>query len=114
MIEIANMRFDASVERRDGEVGTLINGIKCTDDIVAGIRDAKELKEITISLDGKESVLSLYNLIEWKSIENVGSGILFKWQTYRTTDIEQIKQDNEDLTQALLELAEIVGGDANG
>jgi hypothetical protein len=47
-------------------------------------------------------------------MERIGNNLKILWQTYVLNEVESIRQDNEDLTQAVLELAQIVGGEANG
>ena len=111
MVEIAGRKIDTVVDLRDEEVSVFAPGLTLTEDDILEIRNAKEIREYATTAAGDENLTKMYNLIVWKSVENVGGSIRFRWQTYRTTDINQLKQDNEDLTQAVLELAQIVGGD---
>ena len=74
------------------------------------IKNAETLERLNMNYGEEIGVLATYHLIEWKKVEKVRYGIKFAWQTYSATDMEQLKQDNEDLTAALLELAAIVGG----
>ena len=78
-----------------------------------------DLKRATLmqaytSIDKVETLIAEYNLVSWKSVEKTGRGYRFVWYTYKPADIESLRQDNEDLTEALLELAAIVGGGENG
>lgn len=82
-----------------------------TNDELLAIKDAQLLEELNVEYGEITGVKAVYALYGWQGFEKIWGGTRIRWQTYRTTDIEQIKQDNEDLTQALLELAQIVGGD---
>ena len=80
-----------------------------SDEELLSLRSAALLEELEVNYGKVGGVIATYNLVGWKAIEN-RNGLRVRWQTYRTTDLEALKQENEDLTQALLELAEIVGG----
>lgn len=84
------------------------------EETLIALKNATLLEDLEVDYGEIKGVRGTYQLFGWRKIENVRDGVRISWQTYRTTDIEQIKQDNEDLTQAVLELAQIVGGDANG
>ena len=118
MIEIAGFRFDTFVSYSPSDTGVdiviAIDESALDDEKIRAILDAKTIKEIAADLDGNESVITIYNLVAWRSIERSGRNLVFRWQTYSTTELEQLRQDNEDLTEALLELAAIVGGGENG
>lgn len=88
--------------------------VTLTDEEMLEIRDASLIEEIAVDYGEPGEAIASYNLVGWISVSKVWDGIHFMWQTYRSTDINQIKQDNEDLTQAVLELAAIIGGGANG
>lgn len=80
------------------------------EDTLIMLKNATLLEDLIVEYGEVKGVRGTYQLFGWRKIENVRDGLTISWQTYRTTDIEKLKQDNEDLTQALLELAEIVGG----
>lgn len=115
MIRIAGKTFDCPINYFAGEQNadieiTLPTDVKLTDDEILSLKNATLLEELEVNYGEVKGVLGSYNLVGWKAVENTWNGIRFRWQTYRTTDLEALKQENEDLTQALLELAEIVGG----
>lgn len=85
-----------------------------TSDDIAAIQSAETLEEFALNHGEVGETIGVYHLYTWQSVGKNAGGYRFRWQTYRTTDINQLKQDNEDLTQAVLELAQIVGGDSNG
>lgn len=123
MVRIANRLLDCIVNYSAGEGGADIEiRVKegLTDEDILAIRDAEFLEEMEVNYGEVKDVIGKYVLVGWKSIIKGWDGLRFCWQTYRTTDLDEMKkqlekatQDNEDLTQALLELAEIVGG-SNG
>lgn len=98
VIYCANARGDVSA--------TFTGGL--SDEDISNVLNANEIREL--SNDTGET-LSIYSLVKWRGMEKSGNDLAVLWQTYIHDDIEQIKQDNEDLTQAVLELAQIVGGD---
>lgn len=115
MVRVGGKTFDAFVNYSAGEYGgdielTIPGTLKLTDEELLAIRDAKTLEELDTNFGVINGVRGVYALIGWRAVENTPSGIRIRWQTYRTTDIEQIRQENEDLTQALLDLAERIGG----
>ena len=115
MIRIADMLFEADVDLINETIEvTIPKDYSLTDAQIESLKDAKTLERLEMEYGKEIGVMVTYNLIEWRKVEKVRQGMRFAWQTYRSTDIEQIRQDNEDLTQALLELAEIIGGGANG
>lgn len=73
------------------------------------ITDALNAKEIAV-VDNAGNTLAIYSLIKWRGMEQSGHDLIIFWQTYVLNEVEGIKTDTEDLTAALLELAEIVGG----
>ncbi len=114
MVRIAGLEIEASVVYNAGPSNADIE-IKITggvdDETLNLLKNATELEDLEVDYGEIKGVRGTYQLFGWRKIENVRDGLRISWQTYRTTDIEQIKQDNEDLTQAVLELAQIVGGD---
>ena len=120
MVRIANRLLDCIVNYSAGEDGADIEirvKEELTDEDILAIRDAEFLEEMEVNYGEVKDVIGKYVLVGWKSIIKGWDGLRFCWQTYRTTDLDEMKkqlekatQDNEDLTQALLELAEIVGG----
>lgn len=116
MVRIAGETIDASVLYREGEHGSYIemtvpHSRPLTDEEVVMLRDATMIEELSVNYGEVGEPSAAYSLAGWLGIEKAWDGIHFKWQTYRTTDIEQLRQDNEDLTAALLELAAIIGGE---
>ena len=101
VIYCANTRGDVSA--------TFTGGL--SDEDISNVLNAKEIAELA---NDTGETLSIYSLVKWRGMEKSGNNLVVLWQTYIHDDIEQIKQDNEDLTQAVLELAQIVGGEANG
>lgn len=115
MIRIANMVFDTDAEISGESVETTIpTSAGLTEEQIEAIKNAKLLERLNVNYGDVTGILAAYNLIEWRKVEKVRDGTRFAWQTYRTTDIEQLKQDNEDLTAAVLELAALIGGGNNG
>ena len=74
------------------------------------IQGAIAAKEIASVSDDTGETLGIFALLGWRMMEKVENGLKITWQTYILNETETLKQDNEDLTQALLELADIVGG----
>lgn len=119
MIRIGGMTLNADVSYSAGENGGDIEIVipysaQLTDEQLLSIRDAETLEELDMNFGIANGVRGTYALLGWRSIEKAYNGLRIRWQTYRTTDIEQLKQDNEDLTAALLELAALIGGGNNG
>lgn len=111
MVRIADMRFDADVEYNGETVAVTIPKEKhLTDEQIAAIKNATTLERLDMNYGEEIGVIATYNLIGWKKVEVVRFGTRFVWQTYSLTDMEKLRQENEDLTAALLELAAIVGG----
>ena len=111
MIRIANHTFDAYLNQTNGEIEVLIpNGTSVSDEQLVDIKNSKLLEELVSNFGSEPELIGTYSLVDWMAVERRPNGLIIRWQTYRTTDIDQLKQDNEDLTAALLELAEIVGG----
>ena len=98
----AYYKIDAS-----GEIVADISD-ELSDEQISEIKNATLLQKLD---DRDQSVDGEYRLIGWRFIENTNNGIRVSWQTYVVTDVEQLRQDNEDLTSAILELAAIIGGD---
>lgn len=118
MVRIANRLIDGTVITTDCGSGAAVEltvpvSVPLTDEDMIEIRDASLIEEVAVEYGEPGDVIASYNLFTWISVTKM-NGIHFMWQTYRSTDINQIKQDNEDLTQAVLELAAIIGGGANG
>lgn len=87
------------------------NNIALSDEDIITIKNASMIEQLETNFDVVGDVVATYSLVRWQCVEKRPNGIRFVWQTYLTTDLEQLRQDNEDLTQAVLELAQIVGGD---
>lgn len=115
MLRIAGMLFDTDAEVVNEVVEvTIPKDYVLTDEQVEALKNAKTLERLEMNYGKETGVLATYNLIDWKKVEKSKYGMKFAWQTYSSTDIAQIRQDNEDITQAVLELAAIIGGGANG
>jgi len=84
-------------------------GFQLTDEQILALKSADLLEAFDYNY-GEEHAVATFALCGWKSIENTGRGQKITWQTYRLADIAELRQDNEDLTQAVLELAAIIGG----
>ena len=97
IVYCANTRGDLSA--------TFTGGL--TDAEITVVLNAKEIAEVD---NGTGETLSVYSLIKWRGMEKRGEDLAVLWQTYIHDDVESLKTDNEDLTQAVLELAAIVGG----
>lgn len=86
---------------------------------IGGLEDSEifpilSATEISVIKDDTQETLAVYSLVKWRAMEKVENNLVITWQTYVINELDSIKQDNEDLTQAVLELAEIVGGSNNG
>jgi hypothetical protein len=117
MFKIDGTTFDGYLNYRAGSScadieAKIIGGVD--DETLGRLKDATLLEDLLVEYGEVKKVRGTYQLFGWRRIENAEDGLIISWQTYRTTDIEQMKRDNEDLTQAILELAAIVGGDGNG
>lgn len=121
MVRIAGMVFDAAVDYFMGENADIQLEIpynySLSEAQMKSIRDADVLEELEYSYGQAGEVIGSYSLVGWKKIERTMRGHRFAWQTYRITEVEDLKrklaqaqQENEDLTEAVLELASIVGG----
>ena len=115
MVRISGIELDTFVTYRSGEYGAELevlvpSNISLTDEDIIKLKNAELIEEFEDNFGKIGDVIAEYSAVGWISVEKTPKGIFFRWQTYRTTDLEALKQDNEDLTQALLELAEIVGG----
>lgn len=97
IVYCANSRGDLSATFTGGLI----------DEDITSVLNATEITEIA---NDTGETLGVYSLVKWRGMEKSGMDLVVLWQTYVLDDINQVKQDNEDLTQALLELAEIVGG----
>ena len=105
MIRIANMLFEAEPEYRGESVEvTIPREANLTDAQSEAIKNADTLERMDMNYGEVVGVSASYHLIEWKKVEKVRGGTKFVWQTYSVSDME-------DLTQAVLELAAIIGGD---
>lgn len=118
MVRIGGITLNADVSYSAGENGGDIEivipyNVQLTDEQLTSIRDAETLEELDVNFGVENGVIGTYVLLGWRAIEKGYNGLRIRWQTYRTTDIEQLKQDNEDLTAALLELAALIGGGNN-
>ena len=116
MIRIAGITINGNVNYIQGEhyaevVLRIVDASSITEEELSAIKNATELEEYVVAYGVEGDTGSQYALLGWRRVEKTWDGALvIAWQTYRATDIETLRQDNEDLTQALLELAEIVGG----
>jgi len=113
MIRIAGLIFNSVPNYHAGDSGAdievkIFGGVD--EETLLLLKNATMLEDLTVEYGEVKEVRGTYQLFGWRKIENVRDGLTISWQTYRTTDIESLRQENEDLTQALLELAEIVGG----
>lgn len=113
MFRIEGIVFDGYLNYTAGASGADIEakiegGVDET--VLNKLKNATILEDLDVEYGEVKGVRGVYQLFGWRKVENVRGGLTVSWQTYRTTDIEKIKQDNEDLTKALLELAQIIGG----
>ena len=74
-----------------------------TDEEIVAIKNASLIEEVETNYGEVGNVVSSYNISGWISVRKGWNGTCFTWNTCRLSDLE-------DLTQAVLELAEIVGG----
>jgi hypothetical protein len=115
MVRIAGKMIDTFATYSDADIEIIVpNGADMSDEEVLEIRNADLVEEISDDFGKIGGVIASYVLLGWKSVERLGRDMRFRWQTYRSTDLDQMKKDNEDITQAILELAAIIGGDGNG
>lgn len=122
---IAEMEFTGPVDYNAGETHADI-GFVVPANLTEAERNTLLHAELLEVMNGNE-VMGRYKLVDWRSIEKVSNGYLIVWQTVHITELEelaeqvaelqeeneQLRQDNEDLTDGLLELAEIIGGNEN-
>ena len=97
VIYCANSRGDLSA--------TFAGGL--SDAEITDVLNAKEIREVN---DFTQETIAIYALVHWRGMERNGNDLTVLWQTYVHDDVESLKTDSEDLTQAVLELAAIVGG----
>jgi len=109
MVRIAGMLFEANLDCY-GEYIDLTIQDELTEEQIQAIKNATILERVIMEYGQETNIVTVYNLLGWKKVEKVRYGMQFTFQTYHLTDVDQLKQDNEDLTQAVLELAAIIGG----
>ena len=117
MIRVNDKLYNGSVGYLSGEENAdLVVDIfsELTDEDICAIKNASEIEELSEVYGALGEVYATYSIIGWRSVTKMRNEVRFYLQTYRTTDITQLRQDNEDLTAAILELAAIIGGDGNG
>lgn len=119
MFVIAGMSFEGQLKYTAKTIAATVP-MGLTEEQLIAIRDAK-----MIEIVNNEELVAQYTLVNWSAIEKVGNGIQFTWQTFYADDVDTMKQQissltaqleeanaaNEELTVALLELAEIIGGE---
>lgn len=115
MFRVSEKLYDGAVNLHAGETGSDIEviipvDVPVSDDDLMDLKGATVLEDLIVEYGEVKGVRGTYSLCGWQSIENTRLGLRIRWQTYRSTDINQLRQENEDLTAALLELAAIVGG----
>ena len=114
MVKIAGMLIDTIISYTNADLEIIVpNGATMSDENINLIKNADSVEELDVNFGEVKGTRGVYVLLGWRSVERLGKDIRFRWQTYRTTDLDALRQENEDLTQALLELAEIVGGTEN-
>lgn len=109
MIVISGKRYSGNVvscaNSRGDVSATFLGGL--TDSEITAVLNAKEIAE-TDNRTGE--TLSIYSLVKWRGMEKRDDSLVVLWQTYIHDDVNSLKADNETLTQAVLELAAIIGG----
>ena len=129
MFVICGHTFSGSVNTRAGNDARAIAVVVPEDTSEAVIDEIKNGSLLEV-LDRDGQVTARYQLTGWRSIAKVYAGIQLTWNTISTDEVDELKkdvqalqeenerleQDNaqkardiEDLTQAVLELAEIIG-----
>lgn len=101
VVYCANTRGDLSA--------TFTGGL--SDAEITAVLNATEIREVN---DFTQETIAIYALVHWRGMEKRGNDLTILWQTFIHDDVEALKTDSEDLTQAVLELAAIIGGDGNG
>lgn len=122
MIRVANKTYNGAVSLRAGEAGSEIevlfeDGDLLTDEDLIAMKNATLLEDLVENYGEVSGIRGSYALYGWRSIRYVVPGkVKVSWQTYQTTDIDELKEqlraaqeENEVLEDALLELAEIIG-----
>lgn len=111
MIRINGKLYEGSAiyhaNSRGDVAATFTGGL--SDEQILSVLNATEIAVVS-----PQETLAVYALIKWRGMEKRGDDLVITWQTYVIDEVESIRQDNEDLTQAILELAAIVGGNKNG
>ena len=129
MFVIKGHEFGSNVNTRAGTDARAIAAVVPESTSEAVIDEIKNADLLEV-LDGAGQVTARYQLTGWRSIARVFTGIQLMWNTISTDEVDELKkdvqalqaenerleQDNaqkardiEDLTQAVLELAEIIG-----
>ena len=129
MFVIKGHEFGGNVNTRAGNDARAIAAVVPESTSEAVIDEIKNADLLEV-LDGSGQVTARYQLTGWRSIARVFTGIQLMWNTISTDEVDELKkdvqalqaenerleQDNaqkardiEDLTQAVLELAEIIG-----
>ena len=106
MFRIRDTLYNGTVSLHSGEYGAYVEALfdePPADEDLAGLKNAKELEDLEMNYGEVSGVRGVYALCGWKSIENTRNGVRICWQTYNSTDIENIKD-------AIFELAAIIGG----
>ena len=123
MIRIAGFEYMGQVRFHTGpsftDIETFIpDRYSLTDNLFRELMNADMLETLAINPETKrEEVVGRYNLITWRAAERIAGGIKMSWQTYKETDLLDLKErldeaetENSDLTDAVIELAAIIGG----
>ena len=123
MIRIAGFDIDSGINYNpDGQYAEIELVIPASanlaDEDIMKIRDATLLEEVFIEYGETETYVGSYALFGWRRMQREWDGSMnIAWQTGRMTEIDSLrdelakaKQENKELTDALLELANIVGG----
>ena len=125
MFRVAGKMYTGDVNRFDGDDARGLSaffGVNTSDEDLIALKNADLLEELS---DDGETVIASYHLTGWRRVELALGGIKVLWDTISNQEVdelkemmnelradnEQLRQDNEDLVAALMELAELIGGE---
>ena len=123
MFRVANKVYTGDINRFDGDDARGLSArfaANTSDEDILALKNAELLEEL--DSDGV-TVIASYHLTGWRRVEVILGGIKILWDTISNQEVDELKaqmqdiqdenerlrQDNEDLTAALIELAEIIG-----
>ena len=114
MIRIDGKEYNGQIRYFNGDMGANVEAVimfskPYTEADIDKLKSAS-FAEVIVNKQGNDTdITESYILFGWTSVRKRGeTSIIISWQTYRDTDISEIKSEGEDLAEAVMELAELV------